>query len=172
MQLLRRALAPWRARRAAQAEYEIRSWYDACQVVLQACAKALQDPELPRGDIGVTLDRIDRSLFRLRDTRSGARQALRRRDSELGARVGRVSEAIVELRNDTARFLIHAQGPTPSFLQKDDATSAQPGAHRQALHDTGRGALARSLTIERDLRHLWDDLQPVLAQLASSAAGK
>jgi hypothetical protein len=172
MQLLRRAFAPWRARRAAEAERDIRSWHEACQIVLAACIKALRDPSVSQNDIGVTLDRVDRELFRLRDAGSGARRVLRRRDAKLGGRVSRVSEAIVDLRNDTARFLIRAQGPTPSFLQKDEIGASQPEAYRRAMQGVGRDALGRSGEIERELRQLWDDLQPLLAQLASTASGR
>jgi hypothetical protein len=169
MEILRRAIAPWRVRRAAEVESDIRAWHEACLVVLAACIKALQDPKLPRSDIGVTLDGVDRTLFCLRDSSSGARHALRRRDAGLGDRIGRVSEAIVELRNETARFLIRAQGPTPRFLQKQETAPGQAEAYQRALQDVGRAALGRSSEIERDLGQLWADLQPLLIRLGGSS---
>jgi hypothetical protein len=164
MDLLRRAIGPWQAKRAADAERDIRDWHQACLVVVAGCVKGLRDPQLPRADIGVTLDNVDRALFRVRDAGSGAQQALRRRAPELRARIRRSTEAIVELRNETARFLIRAQGPTPPFLQKQETTTGQPEAYRRALQDVGHAASARSLAIERDLDQLWADLQPMLTQ--------
>jgi hypothetical protein len=153
----------------AGAERDIRDWHQACQLVLAACVKALQDPGLSRTDIGVALDRIDRELFRLRDTGSGAARALRSRDAGLRARLSRVSEAVVELRNETARFLIRAQGPTPSYLQKQEAATGQSEAYRRAWQEVGQAALGRSSEIERDLRQLWVDLETFLAQLTQSS---
>jgi hypothetical protein len=171
MELLRRILAPWRARQAAEAERDLRGWHDACEVVLATAMGALQDPMVPRGDIGVSLDRIDRALFRLRDCGSGAQNALRRRDPKLGERVRMLSEEIVSLRNDTVRFLIRAQGPTPSFMQGEGGPSRQPQAYQQAMLDFGQAARRRSAVIERDLRQLRADLEPTLAELAGQPAG-
>jgi hypothetical protein len=171
MELLRRVLAPWRARQAAEAEGDIRGWYEACEVVLVTSIQALQDPALPRGDIGVSLDRIDRALFRLRDAGAGAQRALRRRDPGLCERMRSLSEAMVELRNDTVRFLIHAQGATPPFMQGEGATPRQAEAYQQAMRDVGYSARQRSAGIERDLRGVWADLQPALAQLAGRSFG-
>jgi len=170
MDLLRRAMAPWQARRAAEAERDIRGWHEACLVVLAGCAKGLRDPQLPRADIGVTLDNVDRGLFRVRDAASGAKQALRRRAPELELRIRRSTEAIVELRNEAASFLIRAQGPTPPYLQKQSIPTGQPEAYRRAVQDVGQAALAHSLAVERDLAQLWADLEPVLTQLAKPPA--
>jgi hypothetical protein len=157
-------MGPWQAKRAADAERDLRDWHEACLVVVAGCLRGLRDPRLPRSDIGVTLDNVDRALFRVRDAGSGAQQALRRRAPELRARIRRSTEAIVELRNETARFLIRAQGPTPPFLQKQETAAGQPEAYQRALQDVGQAALARSLAIERDLDQLWADLQPMLTQ--------
>jgi hypothetical protein len=166
MELLRRMLAPWRARQAAEAESDLRGWYEACEVVLVTAIQGLQDPKVPRGDIGVSLDRIDRALFRLRDCGTGAQRALRRRDPGLGERMRRLSESVVEMRNDTVRFLIRAQGATPPFMQGEGDSSRQAEAYQQAMLDFGQAARQRSAGIERDLRRLWADLQPTLAELA------
>ena len=170
MDILRRAMGPWQARRAADAERDIRDWHEACLVVVAGCAKGLRDPQLPRADIGVTLDNVDRAFFRVRDAGSGAQQALRRRAPELRTRIRRCTEALVELRNETARFLIRAQGPTPPYLQKQETATGQPEAYRRALQDVGQGALARSLAVERDLDQLWADLQPMLTQPTEPSA--
>ena len=169
MELLRRVLAPWRARQAAEAESDIRGWHEACEVILGTSIQALRDPKLAREDIGVALDRIDRALFRLRDNGSGAQQALRRRDPGLGERMRLLSEAIVVLRNDTVRFMIRAQGATPPFMQKEGGPSRQAEAYQRAMQDVGLSARQRSATIERDLRQLWADLQPTLTLLARLA---
>ena len=169
MRVLRQLLRPFEARRAAEAEADLRGWDSACDQVLQACNQALRDPQLPRGDIGVVLDRVDRTLFRLRDTGSGAEGALRRRNPELGRRVRRVSEAIVELRNETVQFLIRAQGPNPAFLgaQTDPAQNAE--SYQRARQDVGLAAVQHAAAVERDLRQVWADLQPVLLEIARSA---
>jgi hypothetical protein len=166
MDLLRRVIGPWQARRAAEAERDIRGWHEACLAVVASCAKGLRDPQLPRADIGVTLDDVDRALFRVRDAGFGAQKALRKRAPELGVRIRVSTEAIVGLRNETARFLIRAQGPTPPFLQKQGAAPGQPEAYRRAMQDVGQTALAHSLSVERDLDQLWADLQPLLRQPA------
>ncbi len=169
MELLRRVLAPWRARQAAEAESDIRGWHEACEVVLGTSIQALQDPKLARGDIGVALDRIDRALFRLRDTGAGAQHALRRRDPGLAERMRLLSEAIVVLRNDTVRFMIRAQGATPPFMQEEGGLPRQAEAYQRAMQDVGLAARQRSAGIERDLRQLWADLQPTLTRLAGSS---
>jgi hypothetical protein len=166
MDLLRRAMAPWRARRAADAGKDIREWHEACLVVVAGCVGGLRDPQLPRSDIGVTLDKVDRAIFRVRDAGSGAQQALKRRDPELGARIRRITQAMVELRNETASFLIRAQGPTPSYLQKQSVPTGQPEAYQRAVLEVGRAALVRSRAVQSNLDQLWADLQPLLAQLA------
>jgi hypothetical protein len=166
MDLLRRVIGPWQARRQADAERDIRGWHEACLFVVASCLRGLREPQLPRADIGVTLDNVDRALFRLRDAGSGTQQALRRRDPELGVRVRHTTEAIVELRNETARFLIRAQGPTPHFLQKQETATGQPEAYQRAMQEVGQTALAHSLAIKRDLDRLWGDLQPMLTQPA------
>jgi hypothetical protein len=171
MDLLRRAIGPWQARRAAEAEKDIRGWHEACLFVVAGCLRGLRDPQLPRSDIGVTLDNVDRALFRVRDAGSGAQQALRRRAPELRARIRRSTEAVVELRNETASFLIRAQGSTPPYLQKQGTAAGQPEAYRRAVQEVGRAALVRSQAVERDLEQLWADLQPLLAQLAEPSAG-
>jgi hypothetical protein len=170
MRLLRPLLRPFDARRAAQAEADLRGWHAACDQVLKACIQALQDPHLPRGDIGEALDRIDRTLFRLRDAGSGAEGALRRRYLELGRRVRQVSEAIVELRNETAQFLIRAQGPSPAFLGVQTDTARIAEIYQRARQDVGQDALQHSTRLERDLSQLWADLQPVLREIAQSAS--
>jgi tRNA U54 and U55 pseudouridine synthase Pus10 len=168
MRLLRSLLHPFEARRAAEAEGDIRRWHTACEDVIQTCIQALRDPQLPRGDIGVTLDRVDRTLFRLRDAGSGAEGALRRRNRELGRRIRQVSEAIVELRNQTVQFLIRAQGPNPAFLgvQTDPARIAE--SYQRAKQDVGQAAGQHAAALERDLRQLWTDLQPILLEMARS----
>jgi len=170
MDLLRRVMAPWRAGRAAEAERYIRDWHEACLFVVAGCLQGLRDPQLPRSDIGVVLDNVDRGLFRVRDAGSGAQEALRRRAPELGVRIRRSTEAIVELRNETARFLIRAQGPTPPYLQKQSDPTGQPEAYQRALQEVGQAALVRSRAVERDLGQLWADLQPLIAQLAAPSA--
>ena len=170
MELLRRALAPWYARQDAKAERDLQDWYEACQVVLKTSIQALQDPQAPRGDIGVPLDRIDRALFRLRDSGSGAQSGLRQRDPELGVRMRLLSEAIVDLRNDAVRFLIRAQGATPPFLAGEVDRSRQAEAYQRAMRDVGQAALLDSGVIERDLRRLWADLQPTLLRLGGRSA--
>jgi hypothetical protein len=166
MDILKRALAPWQARRAAEAERDIRGWHEACLSVVASCLRGLRDPSLPRSDIGVALDGVDKALFRLRDAGFGAQKALRQRAPELGARIRRSTEGIVELRNETARFLIRAQGPTPHFLQKQGPPLGQPEAYQRAMQDVGQAALAHCLAIERDVDQLWGDLQPMLTQPA------
>lgn len=168
MRLLSSLFRPFQARRAAQAEGDIRAWHMACEEVLGACIQALQDPQLPRADIGVALDRIDRTLFRLRDAGSGAEGALRRRSPELGRRIRRVSEAIVELRNEAVQFLIRAQGPSPAFLGVPSDPARLAESYQRAKQDVGLGALQHSAVLERDLRNLWTDLQPVLLEMARS----
>ena len=164
MDLVKRLLGSWREKRSADAERDVRSWHEACRTALDGCLQGLRDPSLPQAEIGVTLDRVDRALFQVRDAGSGAQQALRRRAPDLGGRIRRSTEAIVELRNETARFLIRAQGPTPAFLQRGESPAGHPEAYLRAVHDVGQAARARGLAIQRDLDELWSELQAVLAR--------
>ena len=168
MRLLERALGPWRAKHAAGAEKELREWHDACQLVVAGCLAGLRDPQVPRSDIGVTLDQVDRAIFRMRDAGVGAQHALRG-EPELRRRVRQSIQAIIELRNETARFLIRAQGPTPPFLTKPQAYAGQAEAHQRALQDVGQPALRHAQAVERGLEALWGDLKPLLSRLADEA---
>ena len=173
MGLLRRLLRPFQSRRAAEAEGELRGWHAACDETLQACLTSLGDARLPRGEIGVVLDRIDRTLFRLRDTGSAAEGYLRGTSPELGRRLRQVSESAVELRNETVRYLIRAQGPTPAYLRTGREPDRVPERSELPLAQIGRSARQRALALERDLRQLWADLQPVLLELArTGSAGR
>jgi hypothetical protein len=118
----------------------------------------------------VVLDNVDRGLFRVREAGSDAQRALRRRAPELGGRLRQTTEALVELRNETARFLIRAQGPTPAFLQKQEVAAGQPEAYRRAVEEIGKTAVQRALAVVGDLKQLWADLQPILAQLALASS--
>ena len=171
MRLLRQLLRPFQSRRAAEAEGDLRDWYAACDETLQACLRSLGDAQLPRGEIGVVLDRIDRTLFRLRDTGSGAQGYLRGTSPELGRRLRQVSEGLVELRNETVRYLIRAQGSTPSYLARGSGADGARDSFEQAQAEIGRPARQRALDLERDLRQVWADLQPILLDLARVGSG-
>lgn len=168
MRLVRRVMGPWRARHAGQAETDIRDWREACLVVLTGCLAGLRDVQLPRSEIGVTLDRVDRALFRVRDCGAGAESALKRHDPTLSARVRRFTQEVVKLRNETASFLIRAQGPTPSYLAKERVAAGQPEAYRRAVQEVGQAALAHAMALERDLDCLWADLGPALRRFGQA----
>jgi hypothetical protein len=171
MRILRRLLRPFQSRRAAEAEADLRGWHDACDETLQACLRSLGDAQLPRGEIGVVLDRIDRTLFRLRNHGSGAEGCLRGKLPDLGRRVRQISEDIVQLRNETVRYLIRAQGPTPSFLGGGSQPDRAQDSYERALAEIGRPARQRALGLERELSRAWTDLQPLLADLAREGSG-
>lgn len=166
MRLFTRLLRPFQSRRAAEAEDDLRGWHAACDEVLQACLQSLGDARLPQGEIGVVLDRIDRTLFRLRDTGSAAEGTLRSASPELGRRLRRISEGVVEVRNETVRYLIRAQGSTPAYLRSAGGEDRLLDGFERAQAETGWPARQRALAVERDLRQVWADLQPVLLDLA------
>ena len=154
-----------------EAEADLRGWHAACDETLQACLQALGDAQLPRGEIGVVLDRIDRTLFRLRDTGSGAEGYLRGISPELGLRLRKISEGIIELRNETVRYLIRAQGPTPSYLGVGSEPERSRDSYEQARAEIGRPAAHRAAGLEQDLRQAWSDLQPLLLALGKAGTG-
>ena len=172
MRVLRWFLHPFQSRRAAEAEADLRGWHAACDETLQACLGSLADSQLPRGEIGVVLDRIDRTLFRLRDSGSGAQSYLRGTSPDLGRRLRQTSEGIVQLRNETARYLIRAQGPTPSYLGGGRQPEGSREGYERALAEIGRPARQRALGLERELRQVWTELQPLLADLARAGQGR
>ena len=172
MRVLRQLLRPFQSRRAAEAETDLLGWHAACDETLQACLQALGDSELPRGEIGVVLDRIDRTLFRLRDSGSGAEGYLRGKSPDLGRRLRQISEDIVQLRNETVRYLIRAQGPTPSFLGGGSQPDLAQGGYERALAEIGRPARQRALGLERELGQVWIGLQPLLGDLARADSDK
>ncbi len=82
-----------------------------------------------------------------------------------------ISEDIVQLRNETVRYLIRAQGPTPSFLGGGSQPELAQESTERALAEIGRPARQRALGLERELSRAWIDLQPLLADLARAGSG-
>ena len=155
--MLRRFLRRSRLRKAEEAIQELDGWNSVCGSIVRSCTETLADDSAGRGEIGAVLDRNDRALFALRDHAWASSVYLRRRHPELEARLRVLTDKTIELRNQTVRFLIRAQGPIPAFLD-----------------DPGRGAWGREAHAMKALaevglpaRRLAAELQPAIAQLAS-----
>lgn len=150
-----------RRRQAEQAGADIQAWFRGCMLILHACASVIDDPKVGHGEIGAILDRADRTLFGLSDSTEGIGRILRRHDPEMANRMLETSQKVIELRNLTARFLIHVQGSTPAFLesQREGDVRRRQDLYSRALLDYGLAAMELKRELDGELNRLWDAIQ-------------
>lgn len=161
--MLQRLLDRWRRRRVDQASQELEAWSEVCRSVVQMCSRALSDDGAGKGEIGVMLDKTDRSLFGLRDHASAAYGYLRRGQPALAARLRLLTDQTIELRNQTTRFLIRAQGPTPAFLDDPVRGGWNRTAHSQkAMEAVGLAARRLAAELEPSILRLTAEVREVL----------
>jgi hypothetical protein len=154
----------WRERKRAQSLLEnVESWHESCLAVTDLCSRALADPATLDGDIGEVLDLADRKLYAFRSHMGEARREIQRHDMELAKRLTDVTEGVYHLRNQTARFLIRAQGAKPFTAGRQTDDVAQQRAYLKALEEAGYEGRELVQTLRADSTALWQDLQPLLA---------
>lgn len=143
-------LGRYRARRQQASEARLaerlQAWLQASRSIHRQCGASIDDRLAGEGDIGRSLDRIDRELHLLKDTASALATPLRRRDPELARQAGEITESLYRLRNQTASYLIRAQGPAPAFLTNPRAGEGLQGEHRRKAFEQV-GAEARQLAL-------------------------
>jgi hypothetical protein len=136
----------------------IQAWHRACSQVSETIGEVLQDESAEIGDIGVILDRVDRTLFAIRDTTVEVSKALRSYDASLASRLQQTSNRIYALRNEAARFLIHAQGPGSPAFNRDFAVN-QDQYRSRAMIEVGYQARQMKAELDREMTALWNELQ-------------
>jgi len=154
--MMRRWLESWRAGRRARAAADLQTWLDSSRAVLALCHEPLRSTE-GISDIGVVLDRIDRSLLRYRNEAAAVRAAMRPRPA-LAAEAHQATDGLFALRNETCAFLLRWQ----SLRQIPGSSVASIEVQRnmeEARLQASRSA--RSLTAKLD------KLGPEVARLIS-----
>jgi hypothetical protein len=148
-------LIRWKARRqravAARTTECLREWERASRSILRLCQAAIDDEHAGTGDIGTNLDKLDRELHRLKDTAAAVSGVLRRQEPDLARTAAEITDDLYRLRNQTASYLIRAQGPTPPFLENGSSGDALRDDRRRVAYQQV-GADARRLAGELDQR--------------------
>ncbi len=116
-----RLRARWQGYRRQRAVERLNEWYSLSCQIWKMCGEALQNERVGQQGPGVILDQIDRALFRLSSQPPPVDAFLRRRFPQLAQRVNSANENVYHLRNYTALFLIHCQGPTPAESTPSEA---------------------------------------------------
>jgi len=151
-------LRNWRDRRRqarkARAAADLQAWHDTVGALLAMCQEPLRSRRVS-GDIGVPLDRIDRTLMRFRNESAAARSALRT-DGELTAQVRAMTDGLFELRNQTVSFMLRWQ----TAYQLEERFTPSMEARRAA--DEARLVASRSA---RRLADDWKRLAPLVERL-------
>jgi hypothetical protein len=146
------------------------AWYQACTAVSRACADALSNESIAETDIGVVLDRTDRTLFGLRSHAAGIRRPLRQRNAALARRVADASEQIFRLRNQTSRFLIRCQGPlSPAIVNDPEGRRVH---YTRAMQDFGLEARRMQRELEMELQSIWREMQSLRLEAERLAANQ
>ena len=158
--MMRRWLERRRAGRRARAAADLQTWLDSSRALLALCHEPLRSTE-GISDIGVVLDRIDRTLLRYRNEAAAVRAAMRPRPS-LTAAARQATDGLFALRNETCAFLLRWQ----SLRQIPGSSVASIEVQRnmeEARLQASRSA--RSLTAELE------KLAPEVERLVSLWAG-
>lgn len=141
----------------------LQAWLQASRSIHRLCSVSIDDETAGGGDIGRSLDRIDRELHLLKDTASALSTLLRRRDPELARHAAEITESLYRLRNQTASYLIRAQGPAPAFLTDSRGGEGLQGEHRRrAFEQVGAEARQLALRIGAQLTLLQRQAEPLL----------
>jgi len=155
----------FRKREAREFSEHAAAWHKTCQSISEAYVDVLGDAEAAQPDIGVVLDKTDRMLFSLRDHLSALRSPLARRNQGLAVRVLKATERLFELRNQTTRFLIRSQGPTPPFLRE---TPHSPGLDQayyyKAMQEVGFEARQAARDLSKELKSIWSELRLLVGE--------
>ncbi len=121
--MLNQIRARWHRHRQLRAFEKLQAWYALTNQIWQICGEALRNEKVGQMGAGGILDQVDRMIFRLNDQPPPVDSFLRRQDPELAKVIHSATENIFHLRNHTALFLIHCQGPMPAEFTPDDAES-------------------------------------------------
>jgi len=159
-----------RKRRSQRFLEDSHAWYQACAAISRACAEALNNESICDTDIGVVLDRTDRTLLGMRNHIAGIRRPLQQRNAALAQRVTRVSEQVFRLRNQTSRFLIHCQGPlSPAIVNDPEGRRLH---YQRALQDFGVEARQMQRDLDAELNAIWRELQSLRLEAERLAANQ
>lgn len=119
--MLNNLRARWHHYQSQRTLERLGAWYSLSYQIWDLCGQALRNEKVGQKGAGFILDQIDRTIFRLNDQASPVTRALRRRFPELARVINTATENVFHLRNYTALFLIHCQGPTPADATPSDA---------------------------------------------------
>jgi len=149
--MIRRWLERRRAGRQARAAADLQIWLDSSRALLALCHEPLRSTE-GISDIGVVLDRIDRSLLRYRNEAAAVRATMRPRPA-LAAAARQATDGLFALRNETCAFLLRWQ----SLRQL-------PGSSAASI-EVQRNMEEARLQASRSARYLTGELEKLAPEL-------
>jgi len=150
-------------KRRQELNEDLKAWYQLCCDVSRTCGETLNNETIGSKEIGEVLDKTDRMLFRMREYLPGHHPLLKRRSPELARWVHDVSEQVYQLRNQTASFLIHCQGPVPLVSRPEG--EARRVYYSQALETFGHEARRLWRELDSELTRIGEDIQRFGAEL-------
>lgn len=118
--MLNNLRARWHHYQSQRTLERLNAWYSLTYQIWDLCGQALRNERAGQKGAGFILDQIDRTIFRLNDQPPPVTRTLRRRFPELARVISTATENVFHLRNHTALFLIHCQGPTPAEATPSD----------------------------------------------------
>jgi len=142
-------------------------WYQSCTTVTQICYNALNDRDICHSEIGEILDRMDRELFALRNFYSDARGSMSKIDRGLAQDIADTTSEIYQLRNETVRFLIRCQGPTPPSISQPKNEQILDEYYLRALNEIGLNARQIQSEVNIKLQLIWKEITYLLNQFES-----
>jgi hypothetical protein len=141
----------------------VHAWYQTSSEISEVMGMALHDQSVLQADIGYIIDAADRMLFHLRSYIPNSLGILRRSNPELARRFDQASQQLIQLRNETTRFLIRSQGPGPMSGDEPD-DEARILYYYQALEEVGFNARDMKSDFDLELKSIWNDLQLIIVQ--------
>jgi hypothetical protein len=163
MKLLRFILNGFEFRRANNLIANVHNWYFSSNGICKQLGDALIDENIGATDIGIVLDKTDRQLFMLRIYSSDAQSSLRKNYPRIAQQIANITDCIFRLRNETAKFLIHSQGPGSVLVNQPLEGQAKRHYYTKSLEDYGFKARNLHKSLDSEIQTLWREMQTAIS---------
>jgi hypothetical protein len=163
MKFLQFILKRFEFRRANNLIDNVHNWYFASSGICKQLGDALVDENIGATDIGIVLDKTDRQLFMLRIYSSDAQSSLRKNYPQITQQIANITDCIFRLRNETAKFLIHSQGPGSVLVNQPLEGEAKRHYYYKALDEYGYKARNLHKSLDGEIQSLWKEMQTAIS---------